>query len=170
MELSPIKNNFLKILGLYTLLKMGYNNLGLGKYYTLWLIKSIPFVKGKIQEKIDKVRDDIKTDLNSTIKDLALNLHIPKIGIEPAEVVEQIKELNQIVPFETNQGRVSGCVYSNSKKIDYIFENVFPLLERSNPLHPDIFPGARKMEAEVVNMCGNLLKSVELVRKQVWRL
>lgn len=159
MELSPIKNNFLKILGLYTLLKIGYDNLGIGKYYTLWMIKSIPIIKGKIQEKIDKVRNDIKTDLNSTIKELDLNLHIPKIGIEPAEVVEQIKELNQIVPFETNQGRVSGCVYSNSKKIDYIFENVFPLLERSNPLHPDIFPGVRKMEAEVVNMCGNFLKS-----------
>ena len=58
---------------------MRYDNLGIGKYYTLWMIKSIPIIKGKIQEKIDKVRNDIKSDLNSTIKELDLNLHIPKV-------------------------------------------------------------------------------------------
>lgn len=26
----------------------------------------------------------------------------------------------------------------------------------SNPLHPDVFPGVRKMEAEVVKMCLTL--------------
>jgi sphinganine-1-phosphate aldolase len=26
----------------------------------------------------------------------------------------------------------------------------------SNPLHPDVFPGVRKMEAEIVSMCLNL--------------
>jgi glutamate/tyrosine decarboxylase-like PLP-dependent enzyme len=26
----------------------------------------------------------------------------------------------------------------------------------SNPLHPDVFPGVRKMEAEVVRMCLDL--------------
>ena len=40
-----------------------------------------------------------------------------------------------------------------------MLKDVFPLLERSNPFHPDVFPGVRKMEAEIVNMCGNLMKS-----------
>ena len=26
----------------------------------------------------------------------------------------------------------------------------------SNPLHPDVFPGIRKMEAEIVSICLNL--------------
>jgi Fe-S cluster assembly ATPase SufC len=26
----------------------------------------------------------------------------------------------------------------------------------SNPLHPDVFPGVRKMEAEIVSMCLDL--------------
>lgn len=26
----------------------------------------------------------------------------------------------------------------------------------SNPLHPDVFPGVRKMEAEIVSMCLSL--------------
>ena len=26
----------------------------------------------------------------------------------------------------------------------------------SNPLHPDVFPGVRKMESEIVSMCLNL--------------
>lgn len=158
MQLSHI-NDFLRLLGLYTLLKMGYNNLGLGKYYAFYLIKSIPFINEKIKQRINNVRQDIKADLNSSIQNMKLNLTIPKRGIDPDKVVNQVEKLNKIVPFNTNEGRVSGCVYSNSKKIDFIFKNVFPLLERTNPLHPDVFPGIRKMEAEVVNMCGNLLKS-----------
>lgn len=26
----------------------------------------------------------------------------------------------------------------------------------SNPLHPDVFPGVRKMESEIVSICLNL--------------
>lgn len=158
MQSSPI-NQFLRLLGIYALIKMGYNNLGLGKYYTFYLIKSIPFINKKIKERINKVRQDIKAELNSPIQNMQLNLTIPISGIEPSKVVDEVANLNKIVPFHTNKGRVSGCVYSNSKKIDFIFKNAYSLLERSNPLHPDVFPGVRKMEAEVVNMCGNLLKS-----------
>jgi hypothetical protein len=32
----------------------------------------------------------------------------------------------------------------------------------SNPLHPDVFPGVRKMESEIVSMCLNLYVSAVL--------
>ena len=86
-----------------------------------------------------------------------MNLTI-SVGIESKEIVDMIKEFTQIVPYDPNQGRVSGCVYK-SEEIDNLLKEVFPLLERSDPLHPDVFPGVRKMEAEIVNMCGNLMKS-----------
>lgn len=37
----------------------------------------------------------------------------------------------------------------------YRFE-VFQRHAFSNPLHPDVFPGARKMEAEIIRMVINL--------------
>ena len=34
--------------------------------------------------------------------------------------------------------------------------NVYGMSAWSNPLHPDTFPGIRKMEAEIVRMCCSL--------------
>ena len=157
--LGFFKNEFLRIVGACTLLKLGYNNLALGKYYSFYLLKHIPTIKKEIDKRKKKLRDDIKKELNETIENLDLNLTIPTVGIESKEIVDMIKEFNQIVPYDPKEGRVSGCVYSKSEEIDNLLKEVFPLLERSNPLHPDVFPGVRKMEAEIVNMCGNLMKS-----------
>ena len=49
--ISFLKNDFLKIFGMYSLLKLGYDNLGFGRYYTFYLLKGIPTIKEKIDEK-----------------------------------------------------------------------------------------------------------------------
>lgn len=157
--ISFLKNDFFKIFGMYSLLKLGYNNLGFGRYYAFYLLKSIPTIKEKIDEKKQKLRNDIKNELNQPLGQFDLNLTIPTIGLESDEIIELVKGFNEIVPYDPRNGRVSGCVYSTSQKIDGLMKEIFPLLERSNPLHPDVFPGVRKMEAEIVNMCGNLMKS-----------
>ena len=101
----------------------------------------------------------MKKELNQPLSNFDLNLRIPTVGLESNEILELIQNFNQIVPYDPCQGKVSGCVYSKSIKIDNLMKDVFQLLERSNPLHPDIFPGVRKMEAEIVNMCGDLMRS-----------
>ena len=157
--LGFFKNEFLRIVGACTLLKMGYDNLGVGRYYSFYLLKQIPKIKNEIDKKKKELRDDIKKELNGPIEKFDLNLQLPTVGLESNEIVDLVKELSEIVPYDPKEGRVSGCVYSKSKDIDNLMADIFPLLERSNPLHPDVFPGVRKMEAEIVNMCGNLMKS-----------
>jgi len=39
-----------------------------------------------------------------------------------------------------------------------MIKKVYGLTAWSNLLHPDAFPGVRKMEAEIVKMCCNLVK------------
>lgn len=160
MDISRfLKNDFLKIYGLYALLRLGYDNLGFAKYYTFYFLKKVPMIKGEIDEKKQELREDIKKELNEPMENFDLNLNIPLVGLESQEIIDLIKGFSEIVPYDPRDGRVSGCVYSTSQKIDNLLKEVFPLLERSNPLHPDVFPGVRKMEAEIVNMCGNLMKS-----------
>ena len=144
------KKNFLNILGTYTLFKFGYDHISLGRYYTFFLLKRIPTIKKKIEEKKKEIRDNIKKDLNDPINKFDLNLEIPTVGLEKDEIVEMIQGFNEIVPYKTKEGRVSGCVYSKSEKIDDIFKDVFPLLERSNPLHPDVFPGVLDRAVEEI--------------------
>ena len=58
--LGFFKNEFLRIVGACTLLKLGYNNLALGKYYSFYLLKHIPTIKKEIDKRKKKLRDDIK--------------------------------------------------------------------------------------------------------------
>ncbi|KAF8757061.1 PLP-dependent transferase [Rhizoctonia solani] len=51
------------------------------------------------------------------------------------------------------QGKLSGAVYHGGDDMEEIIVNAFKRYVVSNPLHPDVFPAIRKMEAEVVAMC-----------------
>lgn len=51
------------------------------------------------------------------------------------------------------EGRMSGGAFSGKKEgFTELLTEVYGLYALSNPLHSDIFPGVRKMEAEVVRM------------------
>jgi len=49
-------------------------------------------------------------------------------------------------------GRVSGTVYHGGKELTELQCKAYSLYALTNPLHPDVFPGVRKMEAEIVAM------------------
>ncbi|XP_067092401.1 sphingosine-1-phosphate lyase 1 isoform X3 [Osmerus mordax] len=54
------------------------------------------------------------------------------------------------------KGKVSGAVYWGDENLTKLLVKVYGDFAWSNPLHPDIFPGVRKMEAEVVRMTCSL--------------
>jgi len=49
-------------------------------------------------------------------------------------------------------GKVSGTVYHGGKELTELQCKAYALYALTNPLHPDVFPGVRKMEAEIVAM------------------
>lgn len=51
---------------------------------------------------------------------------------------------------------MSGAVYTYDEKIIDLITEVYRKTSYTNPLHPDIFPGICKMEAEVIRMLCNL--------------
>jgi hypothetical protein len=55
-----------------------------------------------------------------------------------------------------SSGFVSGAVYHHDTKTYDLVRQVYGLASYTNPLHPDVFPGVCKMEAEVVRMACNL--------------
>lgn len=155
--LYNIHNSSFIILGYVYLFKMCNENL-FNKQYFLCLAKKIPYIKDEINKKKQQIKENIKEELNRPILDLQLNLKIPDERIESEEILEIINKTKLIQPFKINEGKISGCVYDNDESSLELMKNILPLYERSNPLHPDIYPDVRKMEAEIINMCGNLLK------------
>lgn len=47
---------------------------------------------------------------------------------------------------------MSGAIYHGGAELERVIGMAFSKCIISNPLHPDIFPGVRKMEAEIVRM------------------
>ena len=50
-------------------------------------------------------------------------------------------------------GRVSGAIYHGGEKLSKLITEAYGMFSYTNPLHPDIFPGVRKMESEIISMC-----------------
>jgi sphinganine-1-phosphate aldolase len=53
-------------------------------------------------------------------------------------------------------GFVSGAVYNYNPELIKLLTEVYGRASYTNPLHPDVFPGVCKMEAEVVRITANL--------------
>lgn len=54
------------------------------------------------------------------------------------------------------EGKVSGAVYHGGDELLNLQTEAYRMFSVSNPLHPDVFPGVRKMEAEIVAMVRKL--------------
>jgi sphinganine-1-phosphate aldolase len=54
-------------------------------------------------------------------------------------------------------GRVSGAVYHGGEDLLKLQEAAYGRFAVANPIHPDVFPGVRKMEAEVVAMVSHIV-------------
>lgn len=54
------------------------------------------------------------------------------------------------------EGKASGAVYNGEEKLTELLVKAYGDFAWSNSLHPDIFPGLRKIEAEIVRMACSL--------------
>jgi sphinganine-1-phosphate aldolase len=58
--------------------------------------------------------------------------------------------------YDWKDGFVSGTVYNYNPDLIKLLTEVYGRASYTNPLHPDVFPGVCKMEAEVVRITANL--------------
>ena len=149
----------LKLIGTYFLIYKGLNTLPKLKQNMYVKLKSTAMVNQYIENRIKEVRTDIKKDINKCLDNEELYLDLPNNGFNNEKLLEILKGFNQKENRIVDKNKVSGCIYHNSINLDSLMAKVFPIYYRSNPLHPDVFPYIRKMEAEIVQMCGNLMNS-----------
>ncbi|KAJ8961993.1 hypothetical protein NQ314_005775 [Rhamnusium bicolor] len=63
--------------------------------------------------------------------------------------------------FDWRSGLVSGSVYCHNEDLISLVSGVYSKTSYTNPLHPDLFPGLCKMEAEVVHITAKLFHGDE---------
>lgn len=135
----------------------------------LVLVLTLPPGRTKVQLELSKVRQDIETKLVPQGADVTRHLELPQHGQSMEWILEEMARMDEETgvgndgkdgknddKLDWKEGKISGTVYHGGADLTRV---IFAACERyavSNPLHPDVFPAVRKMEAEIVSMCLRL--------------
>lgn len=79
-------------------------------------------------------------------------LTLPKEPWTGEQLDAELGHLGEMKRTRWEEGKVSGAVYHGGESLLKIQAKAMEMFGVANPIHPDVFPGVRKMEAEVVAM------------------
>uniref|UniRef100_A0A914E360 sphinganine-1-phosphate aldolase n=1 Tax=Acrobeloides nanus TaxID=290746 RepID=A0A914E360_9BILA len=126
------------------------------------VVRSIPYVQKKIDEEIEKIRVDLSHSIHASDNSGVFCSKLPEMGMKTEQVVEMADLYTKMESPKYLEGRVSGAVFSDESEEEMkVYTEVFKRFAWSNPLWPKLFPGVRKMEAEVIRMCCDLMNGGE---------
>ncbi|KIH47011.1 pyridoxal-dependent decarboxylase domain protein [Ancylostoma duodenale] len=125
--------------------------------YAFSQFRRLPMVKAKIDKELAGAKKEILEAIHKDDSDRVFISELPTEGLSSDSVLELASKYDMYGKFAIDEGRVSGAVYTDRspEHID-LLTKVYSKYAYSNPLHPDVFPGARKMEAETIRMVLNL--------------
>lgn len=135
--------------GLLGSLKQLYRNI-YKRLYGLFL--RLPFVQSKVRADVDKAITDLEGKLVPSGPGVIKFTALPAEGWKAEQVRAELEKLGEMKHTRWEDGRVSGAVYHGGNELSDLQAEAFKRFGVSNPIHPDVFPGVRKMEAEVVAM------------------
>ena len=79
-------------------------------------------------------------------------LTLPKEAWTNEQLDAELGRLSEMKAGKWEEGRVSGTVYHGGQDLLRLQSKSMEIFGVANPIHPDVFPGVRKMEAEIVAM------------------
>ncbi|KAK0533854.1 Dihydrosphingosine phosphate lyase [Tilletia horrida] len=135
----------------------------------LTLILRTPAARRRVERDLGKAMKDVEAKLIPPTPHLSQNLELPSYGKSNDWLLQELRKLQQLevggsepVGFENwearngesvwRSGKISGAVYHGGQEMSDMLADAIKMFMLTNPLHPDVFPGVRKMEAEVISM------------------
>ena len=124
------------------------------------MVRSFPLTRRLIRREREKLKQHLNRKKKAFLQDEKPIHSLPAQGWSSRTVLHHLRERNKRdVPVNEKESKVSGTVYLASSELDTLLCDVYRLFSLTNPLHPDVFPSVRQMEAEVVSVCGSLMNS-----------
>jgi hypothetical protein len=132
------------------------------KKRSLKLLVSTGLPNPKLDKEINKVNKSLNDEILHANKGNAYIQRLPTKGKSNKEILDIIEETYEnMIELPYKSGALSGCVYGAQDNIAQLSSKVFEKYCWSNPMHADVFPDVRKMEAEVVRWVLNLFHGDE---------
>ncbi|ORY22698.1 putative sphinganine-1-phosphate aldolase [Naematelia encephala] len=130
------------------------------KAIVIRIILSLPSSRAKLASELAKTRVQIQSKLAPNKYPDGIDLTpvrtLPEHGRDREWLKHEWRGMKGLEKGDVQEGRVSGAVYHGGEELNSIINEAMAQFVVSNPLHPSVFPGVRKMEAEIVSICLNL--------------
>lgn len=120
---------------------------------------ALPIIRGTVQKELNKALDKLEKDMVDRSRPFVKAL--PEAGWTRENLFKELEANQDLKHSDWESGRVSGAVYHGGSDLINIQTEAYGRFAVANQLHPDVFPGVRKMEAEVVSMVLNLYNAPE---------
>merc|ERR1719204_1674917 len=109
------------------------------------------FWKGYVD--LESIRKDVEREVAPpTVMAEPVYSKLPQKGLSFSEIEEKLERYSSYHKKSWQNKYHTGAVYHGGKDLTKIQSRAFELFALTNPLHPDMFPFLRKMEAEIVKM------------------
>ncbi len=111
-----------------------------------------PGVRSKVQAQVAEAIAKLEGKLVPKGPGISRYLTLPKKAWTEQQVRAELQKLGDMEHTRWEDGLVSGAVYHGGDDLIKLQAEAFEKFSVANPIHPDVFPGVRKMEAEIVAM------------------
>ncbi|KAG1055962.1 hypothetical protein G6F43_002107 [Rhizopus delemar] len=115
-------------------------------------LRRLPSVKAKIDKELGGTIAEMEHSIMSKEEGCDIHLQLPSKGFTEEEVMKSLQKLSSLKRADWEGGKVSGSIYHGGEDLTRLLSEAYKIFAVANPLHPEIFPGIRRMEAESVAM------------------
>lgn len=126
--------------------------------FVIGLVLRLPANRRRLEREMDQAMGEIESSLMPPTS-VPTQRELPAYGRTAPWIEAQLAALQHLGSKGDadgtsvwRDGRCSGAVYHGGDDLSELIASTISRFLLSNPLHPEVFPGLRKMEAEVVAM------------------
>lgn len=109
-------------------------------------------MRSKVDKQVATAITEIEDKLAPQGPGVTRYLTLPKEPWTGQQLDAELGQLCEMKRTRWEDGKVSGAVYHGGEDLLKLQAKAMEMFGVANPIHPDVFPGVRKMEAEVVAM------------------
>jgi len=123
-----------------------------GKKSFFRFVRRLPIIGSLIKKEMAKTISSMEEEMQTNAT-MPYFTELPTPGLGKKGVEDMVREYESMCRVDWRSGHVSGAVYgATNQELCDVAGQVYCQHMWTNPLHPDLFPNIRKMEAEVVRM------------------
>lgn len=119
--------------------------------------KRLPFVRERLEAEYAPIMEELRKSAKPYKGIVEGHAVLPTEGKARADILAEIRDLDQREAGRWRDGYVSGAVYHGDPEHIAFLNEAYAITSQTNPLHSDLWPSIAKYEAEIVSMTANML-------------